>query len=96
MEQLVDPKIAFKHTHTTPYHPQANSAVEIINKTVQKYLASFVDATTLDWPLLIAPMQFSYNTSINSSTKVSPMNSFLTIVLLTGLGPSAKMRATKC
>ena len=64
--------LQIKHTHTTPYHPSANAAVEIINKTVAKYLASFVDSTTLDWPLLVAPMQFAYNTSINSSTKASP------------------------
>ena len=64
--------LQIKHKHTTPYHPAANAAVEIINKTEAKYLASFVDSTTLDWPLLVAPMQFAYNTSINSSTKVSP------------------------
>ena len=44
--------LQIKHVHTTPYHPAVNSAVEIINKTVAKYLASFVDSTTLDWPLL--------------------------------------------
>ena len=64
--------LQIKHTHTTPYHPQANSSAELINKTIAKYLASMVDESTLDWPLYVAPMQFAYNTSINTSTKASP------------------------
>ena len=64
--------LQIKHTHTTPYHPAANAQVEIANKTVAKYLASMVDDTTLDWPLYMAPMQFAYNTSINSATKATP------------------------
>jgi hypothetical protein len=38
-----------KHTKTTPAHPQRNVQVEVFNKTVKKYLAFFVDHTTLDW-----------------------------------------------
>jgi hypothetical protein len=38
-----------KHTMTTLAHPQCNAQVEVFNKTVKKYLASFVDDTTLDW-----------------------------------------------
>ncbi len=38
-----------QHTKTTPAHPQCNAQVEVFNKTVKKYLASFVDDTTLDW-----------------------------------------------
>jgi hypothetical protein len=33
------------HTRTLPAHPQCNSQVEVFNKTVKKYLASFVDNT---------------------------------------------------
>jgi len=32
-----------QHTKTTPYHPQCNSQVEVFNKTVKKYLVSYVD-----------------------------------------------------
>ena len=46
-----------KHTHTTPYHLQAKSVIEIISKTDQKDIVSFLDATTLNWPLLVAPMR---------------------------------------
>ena len=65
-----------KHSHTTPYHPQCNAQAEVQNKVIQKYLGSFVDKTTLDWPLYIAPMAFAYNTALHRSIKAMPF--FLT------------------
>jgi hypothetical protein len=50
--------LQIKHSHTTPYHPHCNAQAEVQNKVIQKYLAAFVDKTTLDWPLYIAPMAF--------------------------------------
>ena len=65
-----------KHSRTTPYHPQCNAQAEVQNKVIQKYLASFVDTTTLDWPLYMAPMAFAYNTALHRSIKSTPF--FLT------------------
>ena len=61
-----------EHFTTSPYHPQCNSQAEIVNKTIAKYLASFVDETTMDWELYLAPLMFAYNTSIHKATKFSP------------------------
>ncbi len=36
------------HTTTSSYHPQCNSQAEVCNKTIAKYLAAFVDESTLD------------------------------------------------
>ena len=68
--------LKIKHLTTTPYWPQCNSQAEMANKTIQKYLASFVDKTTLDWPIYMAPMAFAYNTSEHRSIKTTPF--FLT------------------
>jgi hypothetical protein len=68
--------LQIKHSHTTPYHPQCNAQAEVQNKVIQKYLAAFVDKTTLDWPLYIAPMAFAYNTALPRSIKSTPF--FLT------------------
>jgi transposase InsO family protein len=68
--------LQIKHSTTTPYWPQCNSQAEVANKTIQKYLASFVDSTTLDWTLYMAPMAFAYNTSLHRSIKSTPF--FLT------------------
>jgi len=37
------------HTKTSPAHPQCNAQVEVFNKTVKKFLQSFIDDTTLNW-----------------------------------------------
>ena len=64
--------LQFKHKTTSAYHPQCNAQVEIANKTIAKYLASFVDEHTLNWEDYIFPLMLSYNTSIHSATKSSP------------------------
>lgn len=61
-----------KHNTTTAYHPQCNAQAEVANKTIQKYLQSFVDSTTLDWENYIAPMMFAYNTSFHRTIQTSP------------------------
>ena len=64
------------HLRTTAYHPQCNSQAEVANKTIAKYLASFVDENTLDWEDYIAPLMLVYNTSFHRSIKNTPF--FLT------------------
>ncbi len=56
-----------KHTKTTLAHPQCNAQVEVFNKTVNKYLASFMDDTTLDSENLLPALMLSYNTSYHST-----------------------------
>ncbi|MGV0986805.1 MAG: RNase H-like domain-containing protein, partial [Limnohabitans sp.] len=63
-----------KHSKTTAYHPQTNSQVERFNQTVGKYLASFCNSSTLDWELYLAPLAFSYNTSLHRTTKATPFS----------------------
>jgi len=64
------------HQQTAARHPQCNSQAEVCNKTIAKYLNSFVDKSTLDWEQYIAPLMFSYNTSFHRSVKNTPF--FLT------------------
>ncbi len=52
-----------QHTKTTLAHPKCNAQVEVFNKTMKKYLASFVDDTTLDWENFLPALMLSYNTS---------------------------------
>ena len=64
--------LKMKHQTTSARHPQCNAAAEVCNKTIAKYLNSFVDASTLDWELYLPPLMFSYNTSYHRSVKNSP------------------------
>ncbi len=55
------------HTRTSPAHPQCNAQVEVFNKTVKKFLQSFVDDTTLNWEMFLPASAISYNTSYHST-----------------------------
>jgi hypothetical protein len=56
-------------TKTSPAHPQCNSQVEVFNKTVKKYLASFVNDTALNWEtfLPVPALALSYNTGYQTT-----------------------------
>jgi hypothetical protein len=41
--------------------------MEVFNKTVEKYLASFVDNTALNWETFLPALALSYNTSYHST-----------------------------
>jgi hypothetical protein len=73
--------LEIKHTTTTPGHPQCNAQAEVFNKTMAKYLASFVDESTLDWEQYLQALQFSYNTSYHSTISTTPFE------LLYGMKP---------
>ena len=48
--------LQIKHNTTTAYRPQSNSSSEVFNKTIAKYLSSFVDSKTKNWIDYINPM----------------------------------------
>ena len=64
------------HSTTSPRHPQCNAQCEIANKTIAKYLSSYVNQDTLDWEVYLPPLMLYYNTSFHRSIKTSPF--FLT------------------
>ena len=78
-------KLELIHNTTTPRHPQANSQAEVVNRSIIRYLASFVDDSTLDWECFLAPLMFSYNTTFHRSLKTSPF--FMTFGLHPRLPP---------
>jgi len=80
------------HLTTSPYHPQCNSQAEVVNKTIAKYLASFVNDSTLDWELYLAPMMFTYNTSIHKSIRNTPYFLTFGVEPRTPVFPAADLR----
>jgi len=63
-----------RHSTTSSYHPQCNSQAEVCNKTIAKYLAAFVDESTLDWEIYVPALMFAYNTSYHRSIKATPFS----------------------
>jgi hypothetical protein len=56
----------------SPAHPQCNAQVEVLNKTVKKFLQSFVNETTLNWEMFLPALALSYNTRYHSTIASSP------------------------
>jgi IS30 family transposase len=61
-----------QHSKTSPYHPQCSAQVEVFNKTVKKYLASYVDDSTLNWDKWLPALMLAYNTSYHSTIATTP------------------------
>ncbi len=61
-----------QHTKTTLAHPKCNEQVEVFNKTVKKYLASFIDDTSLDWENFLPALMLLYTTSYHSTIATMP------------------------
>jgi hypothetical protein len=72
-EQLFS-SLDVRHSTTASYHPQCNSQAEVCNKTIAKYLAAFVNESTLDWELYVPALAFAYNTSCHCSIKAMPFS----------------------
>ena len=64
--------LQIRKTHTTPYHPQCNGMVERFNRTLLDMLATTIDNHQADWQHHIRKLCLAYNSSIHSTTGISP------------------------
>lgn len=64
--------LKMKHVNCTAYHPQTNGALERSHQTLADYLKNFTSEPQNDWDKWIPFAMFSYNTSVHSTTKLTP------------------------
>jgi hypothetical protein len=57
---------------STSYHPETDGQTEVINRVLEQYLRSFVHHKPSLWSKFLSLAEWSYNTSIHSSTGFSP------------------------
>ena len=65
-------ELSILKTHTTAMRPQANGGCEYVCKRMGSQLAATLKQSHRSWPELLPFIQFSFNTSIQSSTKARP------------------------
>jgi hypothetical protein len=58
---------------STAFHPQTDGLAERYNRTIQAMIRSFLRyERRKDWDLLLTPLEFAYNRSVNRTTGYSP------------------------
>ena len=65
-------KCGTKLRMSTSYHPQTDGQTEVLNRTLEQYLRCFVHKTPTKWFSYLSLAEWCYNTSIHSSTGVTP------------------------
>jgi len=57
---------------SSSYHPQSDGQIEVVNRILEQYLQCFTRDQPQTWFDWVPWAEFSYNTSVHSSTKVTP------------------------
>jgi hypothetical protein len=57
---------------STNYHPQTDGQTEIVNKALENYLRCFAQDSPKNWSYWLPWVEYCYNTSWHSSTKLTP------------------------
>ena len=83
---------------SSSHHPQTNGKTTHINQTLEQYLCCLISHQQDDWIDILHFVEFAYNNSVQSSTKVTPFFaytcyhpqwSFLELCLVS-MNPNAK------
>lgn len=64
--------LGIRTCYTTAYHPACNGLVEHFNGTLAQMLSHYVSTNQKDWDLYVGLTCFSYNTSIQETTRHTP------------------------
>lgn len=62
----------FSHVTTTPYHPQANGAVERFNRSLATMISAYANEAGTNWDEFVSLTVFASNNSINTTTNQTP------------------------
>ena len=61
-----------KRKLSTAFHPQTDGSSEVTNQVIEQYLRIYTTSNMTNWPSLLSLVEFTYNNSTNSNTKMSP------------------------
>ena len=59
---------------TSGYRPECNGLSETNNRTVLRYIRAMIQESIKEWPDLLAPIMFHYNTAVSKAHKATPFS----------------------
>lgn len=65
-------KLGIRKSRSSPYHPQGAGIVERANRVIKDQLAKYIADQGGEWDQHIHQLQLAYNTSVHSSTGLTP------------------------
>ena len=65
-------KLEIDKTRTTAFHPQSNSVIERMNKTLLNMLAKCIDEDQTNWSVKLPYVLMAYRSSVHESTDFTP------------------------
>ena len=65
-------KLEIDKTRTTAFHPQSNSVIERMNRTLLNMLAKCIDEDQKNWSVKLPYRLMAYRSSVHESTGFSP------------------------
>jgi hypothetical protein len=71
MSELTE-KLGLCHENSTPYYPQANDQIEVINKVLITMLRRMIGIHKTSWHMMLFSALWSYQTSVKSATRFTP------------------------
>ncbi|KAI0493577.1 hypothetical protein KFK09_023696 [Dendrobium nobile] len=65
-------KLGTRLQYSSAAHPQTDGQTEVVNRSLGNLLRCFVGKNLKQWDLVLAQIEFSFNRSVNQSTRKSP------------------------
>jgi hypothetical protein len=59
---------------STTYRPQTDDQTEVVNRTLSTILRTILKSNLMLWEQYLLDIEFAYNRSVHSTTKVSPFH----------------------
>jgi transposase InsO family protein len=67
-------RLGFSHEFASPYYPQSNGQVEVVNKVLKTMLQCMVNKHKTNWHLMLFSALWAYRTTVKTATGFTPFH----------------------
>jgi transposase InsO family protein len=70
----ISSKLAFSHDFSSPYYPQSNGQVEVVNKFLKTMLQRTVNKHKTNWYHMLFSTLWAYHTAVKNANSFTPFH----------------------